>query len=330
MLSLADELAVRLDGKVPAEYMGVIQNELAVLLSYYEVKQISKEIAVYEGYLPQHFKAFFVTKKIEGASEKTLNLYMLRLKDFFKAVNKPFEEITANDVRIYLYMYQKEHNISNRTLDSIRSALCSFFSWSSGEGYCEKNIMLAVRPIKYERKRREALTDYELEELRAACNTPREEAILEFFYSTGCRVDELVKLNIEDVNFEKGEVVLFGKGSKHRISYLNARAAVSLRKYLHGRCDECPALFVKERGPHTRLSKAGIEKIIKQIGEKSGLERDVYPHLIRHTTATHALQHGMDVTNIQKMLGHANIATTMIYADVQSDDVRSQHKKYVV
>ena len=190
--------------------------------------------------------------------------------------------------------------------------------------------MLAVRPIKYDRKHREALTDYELEELRAACNTPREEAMLEFFYSTGCRVDELVKLNIEDVNFEKGEVVLFGKGSKHRISYLNARAAVSLRKYLHDRCDEWPALFVKERSPNTRLSKAGIEKIIKQLGEKSGLERDVYPHLIRHTTATHALQHGMDVTNIQKMHGHANIATTMIYADVQSDDVRSQQKKYVV
>lgn len=128
--------------------------------------------------------------------------------------------------------------------------------------------------------------------------------MLKFFYSTGCRVDELVKLNIADVNFEKGEVVLFGKGNKHRISYLNARAAVSLRKYLHDRCDECPALFVKERNPHTRLSKAGIEKIIKQ--------------------------HGMDVTNIQKMLGHANIATTMIYADVQSDDVRNQHKKYVV
>ena len=105
---------------------------------------------------------------------------------------------------------------------------------------------------------------------------------------------------------------------------------MSLRKYLHDRCDECPALFVKERNPHTRLSKAGIEKIINQLGEKSGLERDVYPHLIRHTTATHALQHGMDVTNIQKMLGHANIATTMIYADVQSDDVRNQHKKYVV
>ena len=148
MLSLADELAVRLDEKVPVEYIGVIQNELAVLLSHYEVKPISKEITVYEGYLPQHFKAFFVTKKIEGASEKTLSLYMLRLKDFFKTVNKPFEEVTANDVRIYLYMYQKEHSISNRTLDSIRSALCSFFSWSSGEGYCEKNIMLAVRPIK--------------------------------------------------------------------------------------------------------------------------------------------------------------------------------------
>ena len=142
MLSLADELAVRLDGKVPAEYMGVIQNELAVLLSYYEVKQISKEIAVYEGYLPQHFKAFFVTKKIEGASEKTLNLYMLRLKDFFKAVNKPFEEITANDVRIYLYMYQKEHHISNRTLDSIRSALCSFFRGRPAKDTARKILCL--------------------------------------------------------------------------------------------------------------------------------------------------------------------------------------------
>lgn len=329
MLNLIDNYMQRIDGKVPDSWLRLLRDELSELLMHYTIQPVSTELTVYEGYIPQCFAAYCVTKKIEGASDETMRNYMIRLKEFFRQMDKPLEDITANDVRAFLYTYQKEHHICNRTLDSIRSVLGSFFSWASGEGYIQKNVMLVVKPIKYEKREREALTEYELELLRAACHTLCDEAMVEVLYSTGCRVTELVRLDLADVSFEKGEVMLFGKGNKHRKSYLTAHAMLALKKYLDSRTDDSPALFVKERIPHTRMSKAGIEKIIGQLGKKAGIQCRVYPHLICHTTATMALRHGMDVTEIQQILGHANVATTMIYAKVDQSNVKQSHKKYI-
>ena len=239
-------------------------------------------------------------------------------------------EQNDNDVKAYLYNFQKARNVSNRTLDSVRSVLSSFFSWASAEGYLEKNIMISVKPIKYRRKQRGSLDDYELEKLRSACETVRDEALVEFLYSTGCRVSELVNVNKEDVNIKDGEVTLIGKGDKERKSYLTAHASLALQEYLKSRDDDNNALFVSKVKPHNRLKKGAIEKIIGELGVKAGIEKKVYPHLIRHTTATMGLQHGMDVTEIQKMLGHANIETTMIYAEVNQNDVKTSHKKYII
>lgn len=324
-----DEWVSRIADKIPNEYIWVITNELADLLTHYNVEPISTELTLYEGYLPECFKAYFVTKKIEGLSEGTLGLYMLRLKEFFSTVNKPFEEITANDVRAFLYNFQCERGVSNRTLDCIRSILSSFFSWSAAEGYLDKNIMISVKPIKYERYQRKALTSYELEKVRAACETVREEAIIETLYSTGCRVTELVRLNRSDINLDTGEVILFGKGSKHRKSYLTAKAIFTLKKYLATRDDDCEALFIRERKPYARIGKGGIEKIISEIGKKADLEEKLYPHLIRHTFASLSLQRGMDVTEIQRILGHSNIATTMIYAKCDDNQIKEHHKRHV-
>ena len=239
-------------------------------------------------------------------------------------------EQNDNDVKAYLYNFQKTRNVSNRTLDSVRSILSSFFSWASAEGYLEKNIMISVKPIKYRRKQRGSLDDYELEKLRSACETIRDEALVEFLYSTGCRVSELVNVNKEDVNIKDGEVTLIGKGDKERKSYLTAHASLALQEYLKSRDDDNNALFVSKVKPHNRLKKGAIEKIIGELGVKARIEKKVYPHLIRHTTATMGLQHGMDVTEIQKMLGHANIETTMIYAEVNQNDVKTSHKKYII
>ena len=326
---LVDQFLSCVANKLSIDNANMIRGELSEVLRHYKVEPAGENMVPYKGYLPECYEAFFVCKKIEGSSDKTLSLYMLRLNHFFKTLNKPLREITANDVRAYLYTYQKEHGVSNRTLDGIRSALHSFFSWSSGEGYIEKNIMLVVKPIKYERRQRVPLSDYELEQLREACVTKRDKAIIEVFYSTGCRVDELIKLDKQDVDFAKGEVQLFGKGSKHRVSYLSAHSAIALNNYLNSRLDNNDALFVSERSPHNRLTKAGIEKIVRELGEKSGIQRRVYPHLIRHTTATMALQRGMDVTEIQRLLGHSNVATTMIYAKVDQNNVKTSHKKYI-
>ena len=239
-------------------------------------------------------------------------------------------EQNDNDVKAYLYNFQKTRNVSNRTLDSVRSILSSFFSWASAEGYLEKNIMISVKPIKYRRKQRGSLDDYELEKLRSACDTIRDEALVEFLYSTECRVSELVNVNKEDVNIKDGEVTLVGKGDKERKPYLTAHASLALQEYLKSRDDDNDALFVSKVKPHNRLKKGAIEKIIGELGVKAGIDKKVYPHLIRHTTATMGLQHGMDVTEIQKMLGHANIETTMIYAEVNQNDVKTSHKKYII
>lgn len=330
MINFTDDFMTRISDKIPDEYIHIIMGELSGMLTRYNVEPVCTDIELYEGYLPECFKAFFVTKKIEGKSDKTLDLYMLRLKEFFCAVRKPIDTITSNDIKAYLYNFQRVRNVSNRTLDSIRSILSSFFGWASAEGYLGKNIMTSIKPIKYRRKQRGSLDDYELEKLRSACDNIRDEALIEFLYSTGCRVSELVNANKEDVNFNDGEVILIGKGDKERTTYLTAHASLALQEYLKTRNDNNPALFVGKRKPHNRLSKAGIEKIVGDLGVKAGIEKKVYPHLIRHTTATMGLQHGMDVTEIQKMLGHASVETTMIYAEVSQNDVKISHKKYII
>ena len=326
---LVDQFLSCVASKLSADNANMIRGELSEVLTHYKVEPIGEDIVLYNGYLPECYEAFFVCKKIEGASDKTLALYMMRLNHFFKMLNKPLKDITANDIRAYLYTYQIEHGVTNRTLDGIRSALHSFFSWSSGEGYIEKNVMLVVKPIRYERKQRVPLSDYELAQLRNTCKNNRDCALIEVLYSTGCRVEELVRLNKSDVDFAKGEVYLFGKGNRHRTSYLSASAIIALQKYISSRYDNDEALFVVNRNPHSRLKKPGVEKVVRELGEKAGIQRRVYPHLIRHTTATMALQRGMDVTEIQKLLGHANVSTTMIYAQVNQNDVKTSHRKHI-
>lgn len=245
-------------------------------------------------------------------------------------INKPITELTTNDIRIYLYNLQKRRNISNHSVDCKRVVIHSFLEWCKNEEYIQKNPCNQIQPIKYEKKPREPLTDIELELVREACKSVREKAIIELFYSTGCRVSEMVNLNKEDIDFKTGEVFLFGKGNKHRISYLNAKSEVYVKKYLHMRKDNDCALFVSERKPYKRLSKTGIERIVRVIGERSDIERPLYPHLIRHTTATDALKRGMNITELQAILGHQKLDTTMIYAKVSQDNVKYSHRKYIV
>ena len=169
-----------------------------------------------------------------------------------------------------------------------------------------------------------------MELVRYACQSQRERAIIEILYSTGCRVTELSNLNRSDVDFSNGEVHLFGKGKKHRISYMNAKAEVVLKKYLETRTDLNDSLFVSQKSPYGRLKKNAIELIVRKVGERAGIERRLFPHLIRHTTATDAIDRGMDVTELQKILGHADLETTMIYAKISQENVKRSHKKYIV
>lgn len=316
--------------EIPDEYLELIRNKLSVYVNEFDIAPRETGVVKYTGYLPEFYKMYMVSRKIEGLSMKTLNLYNLYLNDFFFTVNKNAADITANDIRVYLYNIQQARNLSNRTLDSRRTAIHAFFEWAAGEGYIEKNPCRPIKNIKYERIQKEPLTNIELERVRQACKTIREKALVEFLYSTGARVTEACTVKISDIDFVNGEVVVLGKGSKHRKTYLNARSKILLMQYLNSRDDSSEYLFVGERKPHMQLKKAAVEKILRGIGELAEMDRPLTPHLFRHTLATILLQRGTPITEVQKILGHVNINTTMIYAKVSDNDVRASHMKYAI
>lgn len=316
--------------EIPEEYLETVRNKLALYVNDFDISQRETAVVKYTGYLPDFYKTYIVSRKIEGLSKKTLELYNLYLDDFFFTVNKKAEDITANDIRVYLYNVQESRGLSNRTLDSRRTAIHAFFEWAANEGYIGKNPCRVIKNIKYERIEKQSLTDMELERIRQTCKTVREKALVEFLYSTGARVTEVCGVKKADIDFYKGEVVVLGKGNKHRTTYLNARCKLLLKQYFAIRDDESEYLFVSERKPHKVLKKEAIERIVRIIGERAELDRPLTPHLFRHTLATLMLQRGTPITEVQKILGHVNINTTMIYAKVSNEDVKVSHMKYAI
>lgn len=215
----------------------------------YNIAQKNTDIIVADD-IPSLLKVYIVVKKTEGLSELTLQNYWRIIKDFFSWCKKTPEGVTANDIRMYIYCYQTTHNISDRTMDKYRETICWFFTWAHAEGYIESNPARNIKPIRHEIKQREALTQVELEYVRKACQTKRETAMVEFMYSTGCRVSELVDVKKSDINWREKTVHLLGKGRKHRTSFINAKCEVALKEYLDGRDDDCENIFVSERKPH--------------------------------------------------------------------------------
>lgn len=326
---LENELLKLLDKNVDIDR--ALKPEIETILSNYEIESRKTDIIVYGSDIPETVEIYVVSKKIEGLSDKTLYLYLRVLKDFFQTICKKQEDITANDIRVYLYKYQKEHGITNRTLDCRRTIICTYFNWLAAEEYIVKNPAVKIEPIKYERIHKKAMSQIDLEKIRSACITKREKAIVEILYSTGCRVSELEHLNITDVNFLSHEVYLFGKGNKHRTSYLNAKAEISLKEYLDSREDNSEALIVSERKPHERLKKPGIELAIKNIMKRiPDATVHVTPHIFRHTNATNALERGMDIVEVSNILGHKRIETTMEYITTDLESIKSKHKNVII
>lgn len=326
----ADEFVAKLDGKLSTEQMRLVLSELHVFVKDYDIQQKETLPAAVQEEIPECLKVFLVSKKIEGKSEGTIKQYQKQIMNMIEAIRKPVDKIGTNDIRAYLYMMGERDGVSDRTLDGRRRIYNSFFSWCLIEGYVTHNPCAGINKIKYEEKPRVPLTGIELERMRYACQNLQERAILEVLYSTGCRVSELCRLTISDINFQTKEVRLFGKGKKHRISYLNAKAEVAVRMYLENRDDQNAALFVSRRKPHDALKIARIRQTIQEIRERAGIERSVYPHLIRHTTATDALDHGMPVQELQTLLGHEKIDTTLIYAKVSNSNVKYSHQRCIV
>lgn len=271
---------------------------------------------------------FLAAKRIEGCSEKTLTYYQTTIETMVAKVKRNVQEMETDDLRTYLTEYQQEKNSSKVTVDNIRRILSSFFSWLEDEDYILKSPARRIHKVKSALTIKETYTDEDLEKMRDSCEELRDLALIDMLASTGMRVGELVLLNRNDINFEERECVVFGKGSKERMVYFDARTKIHLQNYLQERTDDNPALFVSLRAPHGRLKIGGIERRLREIGKKLDIEK-VHPHKFRRTLATMAIDKGMPIEQLQQLLGHKRIDTTLQYAMVKQSNVKMAHRKYI-
>ena len=271
---------------------------------------------------------FISAKEIEGCSKRTTKYYESTLLKMNSKLDKEITHMTTDNLRTYLTDYQKINNCSKASVDNIRRNLSSFFSWLEEENYILKSPMKRIHKIKTDKVIKETYSDETLELLRDNCNNLRDLAIIDILASTGMRVGELVKLNINDIDFENRECVVFGKGNKERPVYFDARTKIHLKNYLNSRTDGNPALFVSLDAPYDRLKISGVEIRLRQLGRRLGIQK-VHPHKFRRTVATKAIDKGMPIEQVQSLLGHSQIDTTMHYAMVNQNNVKESHRKYV-
>ena len=309
-----------------SEFLSVSQMKKLqeVMLSTFAEKEPEKKQISNEEYL----EMFLDAKTIEGCSERTIQYYRVTIKKMFESVTDIVRKITTEDMRTYLSEYQKLNNCSKVTVDNVRRNISSFFSWLEEENHILKSPMKRIHKIKTNQQVKEIINDEDIEKLRDKCTCKRDLAIVDLLYSTGIRVGELVNLNIQDINFEDRECVVFGKGGKERKVYFDAKAKLHLQAYINSRTDDNSALFVTLDAPYDRLKISGVEIRMRQLGRSINLTK-IHPHKFRRTMATRAIDKGMPIEQVQKILGHSQIDTTMQYAMVNQSNVKSSHKKYI-
>ena len=312
-----------------------IQELLTILedVTYnYDITPKETQVIVWKYELPESAKKFLVAKKIKGCSELTLYNYNRFLSIFFQALRKPETEVTTEEIEYFLYWYQNKRTdkiITDRSLDKVLDCLKSYFGWCYARRMISFNPTLAIDSIHYEKKERVALTESELEMVRRACVTVREKAIVEVFYSTGCRVSELIGMKISDIDWDDRTVKVFGKGKKHRIAFLNVKAIFLLKDYLNTRTDTSKYLFVSNRSPHDQLHNCGVQKIIREIAKRTNLTKPLSCHIFRHTTATLMVKRGASVEDVMVVLGHENISTTLTYTHEDFQRAKATHERLV-
>lgn len=276
----------------------------------------------------QLVESFISAKRIEGCSEKTLKYYRTTIETMLISVDKSIRYIQTEDLRSYLINYQNEKQSSRVTIDNIRRILSSFFSWLEDEDYILKSPVRRIHKVKTATNIKETYTDEDLEKMRDNCTERRDLAIIDMLASTGMRVGEMVLLNRNDIDFNERECIVLGKGSKERVVYFDARTKIHLQDYLKSRTDDNPALFVSLKSPYERLKIGGVEVRLREFGKQLGLQR-VYPHKFRRTLATTAIDKGMPIEQLQQLLGHRKIDTTLQYAMVKQSNVKIAHRKYI-
>lgn len=314
-----------------------VLNEMSEYLSIAQMKKLQEVIlrnfseneAVKTNIPNEEFlKMFLAAKKIEGCSERTIKYYRMTIQNLLSSIKTTVRKITTEEIREYLSDYQKINNCSNVTIDNVRRNISSFFSWLEEEDYILKSPMKRIHKIKTKTVVKNTISDEGIEKLRDHCRERRDLAIIDLLYSTGIRVGELVNLNIDDIDLEGRECVVYGKGGKERRVYFDAKAKVHLKEYIENRCDDNEALFVTLDAPYDRLKISGVEIRLRNLGKQLNLEK-IHPHKFRRSMATRTIDKGMPIEQVQKILGHSQIDTTMQYAMVNQNNVKTAHQKYM-
>lgn len=289
---------------------------------------IEETAAVSDNDTQSYLKIFLAAKRVEGCSEKTIRYYDSTIRNVLSAIGREVKSVTTDDLRVYLDEYQKRSNASKVTIDNIRRILSSFFAWLEDENYIVKSPVRRIHKVKTCKTVKETYSDEALELMRDHCDGIRDLAIIDMLASTGIRVGELVKLNRSDVDFENRECIVLGKGNKQRRVYFDARTKIHLQNYLRSRTDDNEALFVSLQQPYNRLLISGVEIRLRELGRKLDLSK-VHPHKFRRTLATMAIDKGMPIEQVQQLLGHQSVDTTLQYAMVNQNNVKLSHHRFI-
>lgn len=329
-----DEFVVKALGKLTLEFNFDWQQQLKanelIHLALYNYNVLPVENALVASDLHEKIKLYLEVRKLEGYSMETLKNYFYVLIDFANIIVKPATTVTKNDIRYYLAYKSNEGKFKPSTINNKISILKAFFQWLDDEEIIMRNPCRQIKLTKLPKRLRTALNTEELERLRIACITERERALVEFLFATGCRVSELVKANIDDIDFAENSLRVVGKGDKQRMVYFSDKTRLYLKNYIKSRRDNDEALFVSDRFPHGRLGRRGIEVIISKIASRTEINKSVYPHLLRHTCATLALKKGADITTIQHILGHESPSTTQTYAEMNEENLKHEYNQHFI
>lgn len=320
----------RLVDKLPIETLHTVLKELDYVADNYEITSKCTDITTIDA-TPEILKVYIASLLVENKAKSTLSDYTRILKRFFANVNKPFSLVTTNDIRLYLIKHQTDGHLKKSSIEHIRVVINAFYSWLVDQEYMTRNPARKIEPIRVKKEGRDPIPRVELEMLRAACVSLREKALIDFLYSTGCRVSECAALKINDIDWREHSVkIRHGKGDKSRITYFNAESEVSLKRYLASRKFDSDALFSRSRFPYGNVSRNALETEVRHVRSRvSGLSVDVVPHAFRDTFATTLAENGMPIEQIQILLGHENISTTMRYVRVSQEEAKSAHKKCI-
>lgn len=325
-----DEVIIRIINRLDEAYGNLINKQEIkrmmeeVLYDYDVTTKITALVPMND--MQDKMKLYLMAKRLEGIRPNTVLNYGRTLRKFSEYFAINVEDVTTMDIRRYLAMYMQS-GVKNNTIVNITDILRGFFNWLHREEYMAKNPMDKIKTIKKEESTREPLTYEELEILYGGCKTLRQKSILNFFIATGCRLEEVEKLNISDIDWQNLKTQVTGKGNKTRTVLLNAKAKVHLKNYLNSRNDDDEALFVTERKPIHRLGRRAIQREVDKIRDQSGLKKNVFPHLLRHTYGTNGIKNGMNITSIQRLMGHSNLSTTQIYAKTSTASVEYEYNK---